>query len=230
MRTQTKPRSPVRTGDARPHGKQQCKGDQELSGPVLPERLAGDHPRVGAEGEHQGEQKRQRFLSRRSTRNIRTLAIAARTDAESFSMNSATRSSCGWCQPSCRARARRQIERRHEQRGDHRVQRGEVTRAADHPVGRRLEVGDVAGRACGDWVGKRVSMGDEPSVRVEIERADMPEDQRQISAGRCPPRRSSGGSRCRRGGRSRPGGAALPTPLADARSISTTRQVGSRRV
>ena len=88
--------------------------------------------------------------SRRSTRNIRTLAIAASSDAESFSMNSATRSICGCCQP-CAVEPEHggQIERRHEQRRHHGIQGGELALAgADHPVGPRLEVGDVAVGAC----------------------------------------------------------------------------------
>src|SRR5258706_8134504 len=41
----------------------------------------------------------QRLFSRRSTKNIRTLATEARNDAEIFSINSATRSICGCSQP-----------------------------------------------------------------------------------------------------------------------------------
>ncbi len=57
--------------------------------------------------------------------------------------------------------------------------------SADHPIGRRLEVGDLtvnAGRPTPAW-NQRMSIGNQVRVRVEIERAIMPENQREISSG-----------------------------------------------
>ena len=175
--------------------------------------------------------------SRRSTKNIRTLAIAASSDAESFSMTSATRSICGCCQPCSLEPARGgQVQRRHEQRRHHRVQGGEpILAGVEHPVGPRLEVGDVGVRACRwrslpGW-GRRVSMRNQALVRVETERAVVPEDQRLIASGqRVPASRSSGGSRCRPGGRARPAGAAPPTSAGGRGAISSPRQVRSSHV
>ena len=75
-------------------------------------------------------------------------------------------------------------------------------------------------------------MRNQARVLVERERAVVPEDQRLVSSGeRVPRRRSSGGSRCRRGGRAGPARAALPTLAGGGRgAISSPRQARSSHV
>src|SRR4029079_17277858 len=79
----------------------------------------------------------------------------------------------------------------HEQWRHHGIQGSELMVAsADHPIGRRLEIGDLTVSA--RWpipVWKhRMAMRNQARVRVELERAIMPENQRQISSRYCVPR------------------------------------------
>jgi len=62
--------------------------------------------------------------------------------------------------------------------------------SANHPIGRRLEVGDltVSARRPIPVCNHRMSIRNQTRIRVELERAIMPENQRQISSWQCVPR------------------------------------------
>ena len=146
IRTQTKPSSAIAQRRRAGGGQQQRQGDEDLCRSVLPERLAGDHPRVRAEGERQGEregpavalapQQQEHQDARDRGEQRRRELLHDLGDPVDLRLLPAVR-----LEPAA-PRARRAASRA---AAPHRIEGDDVApRRAHHPVDRRAEVGSVA--------------------------------------------------------------------------------------